>query len=624
MRIEKTIMNLMQEQAGQSARVAAKKSNPDFGAMPEKESGKRMRPMVNALGSNGHRSPVRVDGLSVVKQERPKMDVQRSDRESERHRSASVSFEKVYKAVAHTNVAARKSIEELEPDNAIDQESQNIQALKCLLNDSTPQATEDGLSAPVDDQDANDSFGAQLSDDLRKLLEGGANVTTSEELAALLQQAAGGADQATTLIRDALSELSSLLNLNLVADPATLGPIVPSTEAAVQFAQMLEALKGIAQVLDTAIANGETVQIRGTGVHGESALAMVKCIARDIFKLEIGLKALGMAPAVAQQSALISGIMADATLPQATNPQQLAMPQYQAQQILDNAVTGTQPSMDKLLKQVAAVIESQNAGSTGELQRKLAGIVELSGTVKPLQQVAGELPGSVLRTVLKIDANVSGIAVENKQAAAAVEADALPTVSAPVLAKSVDETAIKIEQGSLAILDASSKNGSSGNLSTVKEIPLSQRQTVEESVVKQVVERMQAAIKTGLHEVRITLRPEALGEVRVQLRIEGDIVFARISVENQQVQKIVESNMQHLKDSLAQQNLQTGSMDVSVDRGDHEELSRQWEENQAARAGRDAHGLNGSGESAENNREFIPMGTDTGRRFGVNSVEYFM
>ena len=42
---------------------------------------------------------------------------------------------------------------------------------------------------------------------------------------------------------------------------------------------------------------------------------------------------------------------------------------------------------------------------------------------------------------------------------------------------------------------------------------------------------------------------------------------ARIQVENQQVKQIVESNLQLLKDALAEQNLQAGSFEVNVGDG---------------------------------------------------------
>ena len=122
-----------------------------------------------------------------------------------------------------------------------------------------------------------------------------------------------------------------------------------------------------------------------------------------------------------------------------------------------------------------------------------------------------------------------------------------------------------------------------------------------------------------MHEIRLILRPESLGDVRMTIRMEGDVVMARIHVENQQVKQIIESNLQSLKDSLEEQNLQAGNFDVNVNQGSEKEMQ------DLAHLGRSAQSRDNAEEIMQQDRDDKTMniGTETGRRFGSNTIEYF-
>jgi flagellar hook-length control protein FliK len=145
--------------------------------------------------------------------------------------------------------------------------------------------------------------------------------------------------------------------------------------------------------------------------------------------------------------------------------------------------------------------------------------------------------------------------------------------------------------------------------------------TIEESIMNQLSDKVQTALKTGVTEIRLLLRPESLGEMRVKLTIDGDVVMGKIYVENQQVKHIVESNLQMLKDSLAQHNLQAGSFDVNVNGGDREDLREM-----ANRALQSGMVNNNEIRDKDQNVSDKDVSTrqDTGRRFGTNTIEYFV
>jgi len=153
-----------------------------------------------------------------------------------------------------------------------------------------------------------------------------------------------------------------------------------------------------------------------------------------------------------------------------------------------------------------------------------------------------------------------------------------------------------------------------------------------EAVIRQIAERMQHAVRNGAHEVRMTLRPEALGEVRMSIRVEGDVVMARMQVENRQVKAIVESHLQSLKDTLEKHNMQFGavSIDVGTDADSDRSPRQAWQElaeaaeRSGARRFRESGAAGGSADGEEIDPVSGARGSDTGRRFGNNTFEYFI
>jgi flagellar hook-length control protein FliK len=146
--------------------------------------------------------------------------------------------------------------------------------------------------------------------------------------------------------------------------------------------------------------------------------------------------------------------------------------------------------------------------------------------------------------------------------------------------------------------------------------------SLEESVIMQVAQRLGDAVRSGVNEIRLTLRPESLGEVRIKIEMEGDIVSAKIHVENQQVKHIIENNFQSLKNALSGHNLQTGSFQVNVGNDGSQEAWNAAVEGQ--KQGSEGPAVNAAGQGGDAAGE-APMtaGNETGRRYGTNTVEYY-
>jgi flagellar hook-length control protein FliK len=95
----------------------------------------------------------------------------------------------------------------------------------------------------------------------------------------------------------------------------------------------------------------------------------------------------------------------------------------------------------------------------------------------------------------------------------------------------------------------------------------------QERVVPEMVRQIGIILKEGnTGEIRLVLRPEHLGQVRVRLSLGESSLEGRIVVENNSVKELLEAGLDSLKNALRQEGFQTASLDVSV--GNH----RSWEE----------------------------------------------
>jgi len=96
-----------------------------------------------------------------------------------------------------------------------------------------------------------------------------------------------------------------------------------------------------------------------------------------------------------------------------------------------------------------------------------------------------------------------------------------------------------------------------------------------------------------------------------------------VQVANQQVQKIIEGSLQSLKDALSEQHLQMGSIDVQVrsDTGGSSDNQTADSEKLPASPLTAETGAADGPETADSSIQ--PLGLDTGRRFGNNTVEFF-
>jgi flagellar hook-length control protein FliK len=121
---------------------------------------------------------------------------------------------------------------------------------------------------------------------------------------------------------------------------------------------------------------------------------------------------------------------------------------------------------------------------------------------------------------------------------------------------------------------------------------------VKTDVFDQIVQRAAVHVKNDQGEMRIDLKPEFLGHVRLQIVTDNQQVTVRILTELPMVRDMIESNIQQLKSDLQQQGLQVERVEVAVADDPRQHPGRQ------ARAG--------AGRKGHADDEVAPAAAETG------------
>jgi flagellar hook-length control protein FliK len=431
---------------------------------------------------------------------------------------------------------------------------------------------------------------------------------------------------ASAIISQALLEISEALHLKIDPGLKNLSFTGSAAEGlSEQFSDILSTLKQIAGVLNDAAVNNQKMAPGSNPTIGvQQAREMALFIQVRVFRIEIGVSMLGMADKVQADLAQKPAKPFTNGIPQALDPKTITMPQSQIEKMLGTFFQESSSNIAALVQKMRELCVKYGQGNNAEAGLK----VVLPGTsVTQTVQIAGApahspFDSQVLRKLLKIEGKEL-LAVQNAEAATQAVKLHLTTANLKNALQSVDLGALKSVEDILPVGDASGKNSVSqliGGFET-KSALLSYR-TSDETVMSQITEKLQSVIRSGLTEIRLQLRPESLGEVKLRIRVEGDVVFARINVESQQIKQIVETNLQSLKDSLNQQHLSCGSLEVSVGNDGWNDNDGEVHERSNGKSTMASGQGDGATDDVTASADVAP-GSETGRRFGENTVEYF-
>lgn len=107
--------------------------------------------------------------------------------------------------------------------------------------------------------------------------------------------------------------------------------------------------------------------------------------------------------------------------------------------------------------------------------------------------------------------------------------------------------------------------------------PLQQQIQQPQRVLNQVVRAAQFGLKEGRDEVKLLLKPQNLGWVKVKIAVEGQKVMARILVEREGVRDLLEHNLHSLNQALQNQNLKVSNIVIEL-LGENEQQAKESNE----------------------------------------------
>lgn len=91
------------------------------------------------------------------------------------------------------------------------------------------------------------------------------------------------------------------------------------------------------------------------------------------------------------------------------------------------------------------------------------------------------------------------------------------------------------------------------------------RQDAQGQVMQQIKERLvQHDVKPGSQQITLTLSPDSLGELKLNLNLQGQKLSVEIVTENRTVRDAIIQHTDALKESLARQNITMESFDVTT------------------------------------------------------------
>jgi flagellar hook-length control protein FliK len=123
----------------------------------------------------------------------------------------------------------------------------------------------------------------------------------------------------------------------------------------------------------------------------------------------------------------------------------------------------------------------------------------------------------------------------------------------------------------------------------------------KEDVIRQIVDSAKLRFQSGRGEMRIQLKPESLGHVRLDISTDQHQVMVKVVAELPAVKELLESNLPHLRAELQGQGLEIHKFDVSVggDSASQNKEQQTWAQHQNGRHGGGAFAQ----EDAENPNE---------------------
>lgn len=83
-------------------------------------------------------------------------------------------------------------------------------------------------------------------------------------------------------------------------------------------------------------------------------------------------------------------------------------------------------------------------------------------------------------------------------------------------------------------------------------------------VIRQIVEAVKVTQKQSMQSIEVQLNPESLGKIHLTVSARNGVITAEIVTQNEQVKRVVESQMSMLKENLESQGIKVDAVEITV------------------------------------------------------------
>ena len=148
-------------------------------------------------------------------------------------------------------------------------------------------------------------------------------------------------------------------------------------------------------------------------------------------------------------------------------------------------------------------------------------------------------------------------------------------------------------------------------------------QSFQAEILKQVVEKSASTLKSGQSEIRIDLKPESLGHLRLHISMENQQVTVKILAENTQVKEMIERQAYLIKNELQHQGIKVDAVNVDMLMSGGSDFASSHHEEAAFRQTRNEMAYVGGQESTGQNEFKEPNSPGQANSRGGYLINYF-
>jgi flagellar hook-length control protein FliK len=229
------------------------------------------------------------------------------------------------------------------------------------------------------------------------------------------------------------------------------------------------------------------------------------------------------------------------------------------------------------MRQEKTIAESSLSNEADEKQNKGMKLeVRATGTKSAMEEGTEEVKTA-------IDGKVEKVTVEGKDSKKQDAETESSNGAEHQIPKAVDSVLIKQGNAEMAAIKLDQERVDNQVEVMKNQTAAPKSETVNKAeIINQIVKKAELIFTDAKQEMRMQLEPENLGKLTLKLAVEKGLITAKFVAESYEVKKVIESNLNELKDMLQEKGLEVQNFTVSVGQDNREQNSgnafHQWKE----------------------------------------------